>query len=208
MLRVLVNFEEGAAREGIAALIKLSANRAGLNNAMAQSVEAKTQDHLTALNSRSPASSFYARAADSSEVKAREDGATVIFTHRGLALRYYGGHVVPLAPRKNLALPTDNVPTTREGRVAPRDAGILAWIPNRKGGPTTGYLVEGIRRLLKSGKNKGKEGIVKKEGGKLMYVLRSWTDHKPDPSVLPTIADFIKAAQDGALQHLETTLLP
>jgi hypothetical protein len=203
MLTLNVNIDDAAARAGIAAVIRACEERAALHEVIAEAVKEQAVDHLTVLNSRSPNTSFYSRAAQSAETEVTGDGATIRFTHRGLALRYFGGRVLPKNV-ENLAIPTSAVPLAgQEGRKGPREAGILAWIPNRKGTPgTTGYLVEGIE----INKKKGGTRIIRKPGGQLMYVLRSWTDHNKDESVLPSIASFtstaVKAAE-GFLKEIE-----
>lgn len=196
MLTIEVNIKDLGASAGIAALLRTCEHRTALHRAMAAGVEAEAQAHLRARNSRSPNTSFYGRAALSAqggtaaaEISANESGATLTFTHRGLALRYYGGRVLP-KDAKHLALPTKAVPLAgTEGRMPPREMGILAFLPRKKGADagTFGYLVEGIEKP-------GRKRPVPKPGGKLFYVLRSWTDHKPDPTVLPTMADLIRAA--------------
>jgi hypothetical protein len=200
MLTLNVNIDDAAARAGIAAVIRACEERTALNHAMAEAVKEQAVDHLNALNSRSLNTSFYGRAAQSAETKVNSDEAVIRFTHQGLALRYFGGRVVPKNV-ENLAIPTSAVPVVgQEGRQKPRQAGILAWIPNRKGTPgTTGYLVEGIE----INKKKGGTRIIRKPGGQLMYVLRSWTDHNKDESVLPSIENFTSTAVTAAEEFLK-----
>lgn len=205
MIQLQVNIEAEAVQRGIADVMACLQDRTELHENMAQAVESEVTAHLLVLNSRSPHSSFYGRAARSTQVEADENGALVSVTHIGLPLRYYGGHVVPVTPGvKNLSLPTDNVPMQGERRQGPREAGILAFIPARSGNAgTTGYFVEGVEQLITNGKNKGKQRIVRKEGGKMMFVLRKWTDHTADESVLPTIAKMQEAAREAGLAVLE-----
>lgn len=182
-------------------------NKAQLHREMAQGVKAKVSDHLLALNSRSPNTSFYGRAARSTQVTADDAQGVVSITHRGLALRYYGGRVLPVNV-KNLALPSDDVPYAgTEGRRPPREMGVLAYIPKRglAVSATTGYLVEGEEVTIERGPNKGKTRIAPKKGGKLLYTLRAFTDHDPDPSVLPTEAELLSAARDAAESYIETS---
>ena len=129
----------------------------------------------------------------SAETRADDLRATLSFTHPGIALRFYGGHVVPKNVR-NLALPTKDVPLAGiEGRKPPSEMGILAFLPAKKSAKagTTGYLVEGMEI---SSKKTGKTRKVPLPGGKLLYVLRSYTDHPGDSTVLPTLAALLSAA--------------
>jgi hypothetical protein len=84
-------------------------------------------------------------------------------------------------------------------RARPGEMKDLAFIPNRKFGVsvTRGYLVEG--------EVKGKR-TVPKEGGRLMYVLRAWTDHAPDPGVLPDDETMTAAAAAGAADYLAAVM--
>ena len=209
MIRLEINTEDHGAAAGIAALIRACQDRAGLHEAMAQGVEGEVKDHLRGLNSRSPNTGYYGRAADSTEVQADEDGGVVRITERGMALHYYGGRVVPGKgissftgePTKSLAIPTEDVPRSgREGRKGPREMGILAFLPSKRPG-TVGVLVEGVEVKKKDGGTR----TVRKDGGKLLFVLRSWTDHPEDPTVLPSISDMIRAAMGGAKEFLAAT---
>lgn len=202
MLTVTVNLNAAGAMHGIAAVMQCMEHPTEINRNMAGAVETMVRDHLLGLNSRSPHTSFYARAARSTEVSADDSGAMVRVTHRGIALRYYGGHVVPITPGvKNLALPTEHVPVLGgEERARPMEMGILAYIPKRDGGPTTGYFVEGEGI---TGKRSHKERIVPKKGGHLLFVLRSWTDHDEDQSVLPAILEMQQAATAAAAAVIE-----
>ena len=205
MLTLQVNVHDIGASAGIAAILRTCQQRTQLHLEMAQGVEREAMAHLLGLNTRSPNTSFYGRAARSTETAANESGATLSFTHRGIALRYYGGHVIPKNV-KNLALPTKEVPLAgNEGRKAPREMGILAYLPAKKSAApgTTGYLVEGMEV---TNKKTGKTRKVPKPGGKLFYVLRSYTDHDPDPTVLPTLAALLAAATTAGNVFVQGTL--
>jgi len=203
MLSVHVNVDEAGALSGIAAIMAAVSDRAGLHEAMADRVTEQVRDHLRALDSRSPNTHWWSRVAESVRNTSSAEQAEVAITYRGAALRYYGGTVEPVNV-KNLALPTENVPVRDNTRLAPREAGILAFIPNRKGGDTTGYLVEGEMRQTKRGKNKGMERAVPKKGGALMYILRKKTTHQPDPTVLPTLAELTQAASEAAADYISS----
>lgn len=205
-LYLTVDFDADALLVSLAGYQACLRDRTALFQNMAQGVEVKVADHLLELNSRSPNTSFYGRAARSTEVQADGSGATVTVTHRGLALRYYGGRVLPVNV-KNLAIPTDDVPYAgTEGRMRPREMGVLAFIPRRNMdvSATTGYLVEGEEVTITRGPRKGKTRVAPKKGGKLLYVLRAFTDHESDESVLPTLRAMEQAAADAAEDYLET----
>lgn len=187
---------------------KALADLTGIHTSMAAAVEKEVADHLRGLNSRSPNTSFYGRASRSTEVTADGSEAVVSITQRGIALRYYGGRVLPKNV-KNLAIPTEHVPLAgTEGRKAPREVGLLAYLPKRNldVSATTGYLVEGEEKLITRGPRKGKTRIVPKKGGKMMYVLRAWTDHNADASVLPALVNLQQAAAAAGRDYIESFL--
>lgn len=204
-LVLTVDLNAAGALAGIASYQACLKDRPALHRNMAEGVEVEVSDHLRGLNSRSPNTSFYGRAARSTQVTSDGERGLVSITHRGLALRYYGGRVLPVNV-KNLALPSDDVPYAgTEGRRPPREMGVLAYIPKRNldVSGTTGYLVEGEEITIKRGPNKGKTRIAPKKGGKLLFTLRAWTDHEADPSVLPTVADLLQAATSAAADYID-----
>lgn len=205
MLRLEVNIAAAGALSGLAAISAAMEDRVSLHQNMAAGVEATVAGHLLDLNSRSPNTSFYGRASRSTEVSADEQGAAVLVTHRGIALRFYGGRVLPVNA-KNLALPTDDVPMAgTEGRKRPGEMGTLAYIPKRGWdvSATTGYLVEGEEVTIKRGPRKGGKRIAPKKDGKLLYVLRAWTDHDADETVLPSMAVLLQSATDAAADYID-----
>lgn len=210
MILIEVNIQDIGVSEGISAVIRTCQDKTALHEAMAAGVEQRVSEHLLAKNSLSPNSGFYASASKSTEVQADSAGAMVMITKRGMALRYYGGRVLPGKTISSftgkrtttLAIPSENVPMAgKEGRKGPREMGILAFIPSKKSG-TVGVLVEGE---MKNRVRKPGQRVVPKDGGKLMYVLRSWTDHKEDKSLLPTIASLLTAATDAAHDYFAAT---
>lgn len=217
MLSLKVNFDDAAAKGGIAALKALAENRRGLHGVLATAVADGVADHLTALNSRSPNTNFYGNAASSVEHEATDAGAEVRVPHPGTALRYYGGTVTPGAtissftgkPTTSLAIPTDQVPVVDRRRLSPREVGVLAFIPNRGKGSegTKGYLVEGEQVINKQGKNKGAtriKAIKRDDGGRLMFILREFTTHEQDLSVMPSITELLARAVEAGEGYLES----
>ncbi|MEO5914864.1 MAG: hypothetical protein ABIS50_11565 [Luteolibacter sp.] len=214
MIRLEVNVRDLGVGRQLAGMAEALADKEGLHAKMAENVETSLIDHLHAQNSRSPNSNYFAKAAESVEVEADENHATVRITRIGMALHYNGGTVLPGQsissftgePTKAQAIPTDDVP--RQGpeneRASPREMGLLAFIPNRKGTGTIGYLVEGEEKEITRGSRKGGKRIVPKPGGDLFFVLRSWTTHLADESVLPTLIALQEAARDGGLEHINS----
>jgi hypothetical protein len=205
-LVIKIDFQADEAIRDLAGYQAALKDKTGLHKSMAQGVEAAVSDHLLGLNSRSPNTSFYGRAARSTQVTADDGQGLVSITHRGLALRYYGGRVLPVNV-KNLAIPSDDVPLAgNEGRLRPKEMGVLAFIPKRgmDVSATTGYLVEGEEKTITRGKNKGGKRIVPKAGGKLLYTLRAWTDHNADESVIPSTAVLLASAKDAGEYYIES----
>lgn len=217
MIRVEVKLDDAGARKAVAAVRQSAEHREPLHQAMAAGVEEAVREHLLGINSRSPHTGFYARAARSTESVASEAGALVRIPHRGMALRYYGGKVTPGKsvssktgkPTKALAIPTEHVPLAgTEGRKGPREVGPLAFLRARAGAAagTIGYLVQGQPKIISGGSRDGMEIMEPLPGGKLMFVLRSWTDHDPDPTVLPSEAELTAAATAGARSYLAAVI--
>lgn len=206
MVRLEVKFDDAGAMALLTRLRGRLEARRELHNAMAEGLKEHVRDHLLDLNSsRSTRTGFYGKAARSVEASADGEAGWVRVPHRGTALRFYGGRVVPVE-EKNLALPTANVPVRGGERMRPGEMDNLAFIPNRKGGGTTGYLVEGERFTPARGPNKGRERLRPKPGGMLMYVLRGWTDHEADPTVLPDAGEMTAAARSAGEAYLAAML--
>ena len=212
MLRLQVNLQDAGARAGIAAIIRACENRAELNRAMGERVEDATRTHLQELSARrSPHTGFYGKAAQSVELSSDADAAEIRIPHPGMALRFYGGTVTGGSsissftgrPTKSQALPTENVPVRNGRRLAPREAGILAFIPTRRGNiHTSGVLVEGVMKDVTRGPRKGQKRAVPKPGGKVMFILRRLTRHKADPTVIPSVATLLRLASEGAADYI------
>lgn len=212
MIRVTVKIE-GVVAAAIARLGEGLADTATLHDAIRAEAEAQVRAHILKLKSRSPNTNYYGKAAAGVNSSADAKSATVSILQAGYALRREGGTVTPGRtnssktgkPTKALALPTKYVPIRNQERAIPRDFPLLAFIPNRKGGDTIGYLVEGVAKTAKRGKNKGKNYIAAKskaDGGKLLFVLRSRTRHKPDPSVLPLDTELIATATRAITDYI------
>ena len=204
MLSLSVKFDDAGAARMLVSLRGDLETRAELHRAMAVAVEESVRAHLIARSAaKSPRTGFYGKASRSVESHATADAGTVTIPHRGMALRYYGGRVVPVE-MKNLALPTANVPIRGDERMRPGEMKNLAYIPCRRHGvnATTGYLVEGVEKTMTKGKHKGKVRLVPKPDGKLMYILRGFTDHAADPTELPPHPAMLAAAASAGGDYL------
>lgn len=129
-------------------------------------------------------------------------GVSVTVSHPHILQKLYGGLIRPRNV-KNLALPVKAESYGKSPRVFPD----LAWLPSRMAGPggATGYLVQGMKRVALRGKNKGKEIIVPKPGGSLLYVLRSSVYQDPTPGTIPPDDDMIGAALEAGREYLHAT---
>lgn len=212
MITITVNTEEIV--RAVMASEALSAFFSDLNllhDAIRAEAEAHLKAHLLKLKSRSPNTGYYGKAAAGVNSRSDEKAATLIIHMPGIALRRFGGTVTPGRtissktgqPTKAIALPTKHVPVINQNRALPKDFPNLAFVPNRKGGDTTGYLVEGEQRIAKRGKRKWQYITVAKKDGNMLFVLRKKTTHQEDPTVLPSDAEF-KAVAAQAIRNLLT----
>jgi hypothetical protein len=187
MFQIDIDLDDAAGRERLGELLSRVEDREGLHEAMGERVSDAVRDHLVKRNS--PKSGWWQRAGRSVSHTFSESGAVVRVAQRGVALRFYGGTVKRKPGGPLLAIPTDKVPVSGGTRKAPREMGVLAFLPSRsggKGGHTVGYLVEGERYQVTRGRNKGRTATRPRFGPlAIYYILRSQTDHDPDPSVLP-----------------------
>lgn len=197
---------DGTIKTSLEAKQAVLRDREGLHRAMAAGVSEGVTNHLAGLNSRSPNTNWYARAAESVEYDAAAEGAEIRVTKTGAALRLYGGTTTAGKSissftgkaTRNQALPTKNVPVVGERRLSPREVGVLAFIPSRSGSiHTTGVLVEGVMQLIRRGKNKGMMRAVPKKDGRLMFVLSRLVTQQPDPTVIPSREQIAAAAVEG-----------
>lgn len=198
MLEVLVNITDSGAMAALERLRGDMEAKAELHEAMAQGTGELVRTHLQGLNSRSPNTQWWAKAADSVESSWDAERGMVRITRAGAALRYYGGRVE--MKDRFLALPTADVPVRGGERMRPGEMADLAFLPAKKGaaGGTRGYLLEGMQVPKKDGGTR----TVPKPDGKLFFTLREFTDHPEDPSVLPELAELQAAAGNAALDYL------
>lgn len=190
----------------------------GLHDSMAMGVEHALRSHLESAGYvgrvnrlGGQTTGFWKQASNSVSSVAGESEATVSMPHRGAALRYFGGPVVPLPPKKALSVP---VHPSGHGVYARQYPGTLAFIPaGRAFGPMrsptaerddfVGFLVRGEEYVRTRGPNKGQPGVRPLPGGETIYILMLKTHHKPDPNVLPSQGAMRQAAADAGEAYLE-----
>ena len=204
MLKLEIKFDDAGASAALTRLSGVLSSRQDLHQAMAAGLEDAVRSHLTDLGkSRSPNTGYFGKAARSVQSSSTPTVGTTTIPHRGMALLYYGGRVVPTT-MKNLALPTENVPIRGGERMRPGEMKDLAYLPAKKSAKpgTTGYLVEGMA----SSRPGGKSRLVPKPDGRLMFVLRSYTDHKEDSTVLPGQQIMRQSAKSAGMEYLAAAL--
>lgn len=203
MVTLDVKFDDAGTQALLVSLQSRLDRRIHLHNAMAVAVEESVRAHLIEKSAaKSPNTGFYGKASRSVESHATDTAGTVTIPHRGMALRYYGGRV-NWDGKIHLALPTKAVPIRGDERLSPREIPNLAYLPAKKSAApgTTGYLVEGMEKKSAGGKSR----MVPKPDGKLMYVLREFTIHLPDPTVLPIESEMAAAAAAAGRDYLAAT---
>lgn len=154
--------------------------------AAARGLEVCVRRHLRAKDATAahrpgfPRTGYWEDAAESVAARAEGRRAVVEVDKEGAALHYEGGTVLPRPGKKALAIPID-----------PRVAGI--W-PSEAGAIGTGGADDEPYALLWP---KGSDhGFVKDtETGDLLWLLVPKATIKADPSVLPTDAELLDAAE-------------
>lgn len=131
---------------------------------------------------------FWGEAAESVEVAGSSKGAVVGIYQRGVALRFFGGVVRPVRG-KALALPTRENKTDLWPREF--DEGELHYMAPPGMHPML-YLPGKTHKLTREGKLR--KGASVSGDGKIMFVLVPQTEHKADPSVLPSPEEMTAAA--------------
>jgi len=186
MIELFVNIDN---KEVAALLKKLPQALRDDAPAMIGQIGAKlTKKHITGIarsrhRSGSPRN-FYQKAADAVVSDVVTDGAEITIDHTGFALRYHGGRVEPSGrtslitgrPIRRLTIPIKG--SEAEGKTA-GDFDDMFAIKGRRSG--TAFLA-----------GKKSNGMIG-----LLFALVKYTDHDPDPSILPTDADYQAAATDG-----------
>lgn len=203
MLALTVQIEDAASDALRRAMARLE-DAEGLHDAIGTAVADGVRRHLAATK-QSPNTGWWGRAARMLKHESSATEASVYFTQRGVALRYHGGRVLPVRA-KALAIPSDAVPVRDGTRLAPREMGLLAFLPARRPARkgVIGVLVEAEMKTATRGKNKGKPYKVPKPGGKLYYTLMSEAAQPEDKTVLPADEAMLATAAAAAGDFLST----
>lgn len=141
-----------------------------------------TRDHFKDLSDTRHRSglpfNFYADAARKTTGIVRGDDVIVVVDKLGIGLRVFGGTVKPTGGKKFLTLPAD---PSAQGKTAREFGNLLHFRRNKSG--DSGRLTDNT--------------------GRVFYWLVKKTEHKADPSVLPTADDYVKAIAPEVDAQLE-----
>jgi hypothetical protein len=194
MIQVDVNMDESGAM-GVLRKLQWIVHGRGASAVMGEACAELTRAHLFRLAARrhrpGMPHNFYARAAGAVVSEPVYGGAQVIIPHEGLALRYYGGTVRPSGrislvtgrPIRRLAVPKKG--SGAQGKTPAEFKDLFVLKLKRK-------AVLAVR---------GPGGMVR-----VLFRLLERTEHKPDPSVMPTDAEFRKAGAEALDELLAETI--
>jgi hypothetical protein len=213
-MNISVNIDTADLTASLKAQAKGLADTAGIHAAIRQGALETVRGHLREkyLPKDGPRGDFWSDVIASSEASSDQTSATVTLNELGIGLRYYGGVVTPGKSissytgkvTRALAIPFAAVPVAGGRQIRPGRAGILAFIRNRSQGDTVGFLVQGELKKITRGPNKGKDRVIPKTGGELLYTLRTITRHKPDPNILPSDERLVESAKKAIFAHLDS----
>ena len=162
-----------------------------LHAAAASGLRVLVRRHLIKRNSRPPSregwprSNYWTKAADAIQTHSSETQAQVGIRAPGARLHLLGGTVKP-KNGKYLAIP-----------MHPSVADVWPSEHSEAGGET----------FIWTSKKSGKMFIADttKDGLRLLWLLKSETHHKPDPSVIPTAAELAAAAKNAMISIIPKT---
>lgn len=161
-----------------ALLLQLSGRRG--HAILGQSIRILVREHLRAKEAQPnkqgwPKTHYYSRARERVTFEASEDDATVTVAIEGFRQRYHGGRITPVN-RRALTIPAA---PEAYGKVAGEFGGNLEFYPFYRG-RIVGLLVGAPDSAL---------------AGKVLYRLVTSVNQAPDPSVIPTDAEMLTAAE-------------
>ncbi len=184
---------------------KLAAIRQGA----AYNILRAVKDNFMSLGGRS----YYADAADATDIVVNDTSATVTVSHVGVRLRWLGSDKAlggPLRPGKGISSYTGQptkllaIPAQRSITEAPSAYGNLQYVPLPGHSKIKAMLI--IPAKPKSGAAKAgkrrKGGRREQKKPTVAYWLASHTDHPANPKVMPTDDQLRKAAEQGAIDYL------
>lgn len=184
--------------------------------------ERRIASHEAALNVRDLVASHFRKlggrkywyeAAKHTRVVKNTEGTEIHVQHAGVALRRYGGVVLPGQNQsthsgnntKLLSIPANEA--TRYKR--PFESGLLSFMPIKGKRHLKGLLMEAEEKTATQkykDKPAGRVMVVPKKDGRIMFTLVDRTEHKPDPSVLPTTEEMTHTAKESIISYLESVL--
>jgi hypothetical protein len=213
-MNISVKIDTAELTSSLEAQAKGMEDKAGMHAAIRLETEETVKGHLREkyLPKDGPRGDFWSDVIATAEASSDDDSATVTLSELGITLRYFGGVVTPGKSissytgkvTRALAIPSDKVPVAGGRQIRPGRAGILAFIRNRSLGETVGYLVSGELKKITRGPNKGKDRVIPKTGGQLLYTLRTITRHKGDPYILPSDDRLVESAKKAIFAHLDS----
>lgn len=183
--------------EKLTKLSRALKDKAGLNQATSFSVARLVREHFRAIgkkqtNKFSRPSTFWSRMINSVRPVFSNKSA-VVETNRAIALRYFGGIVRPTGSKRFLTIPVNPNAYNRKAADFP---GMFVFRYGGDGPKGRAYLA--IQE------KSGGVGPGKKDKLTLMYLLKSFTKHKADESVLPNKAQMDSAMREGVKLYLQT----
>lgn len=158
-----------------------------LNAELGQAVRVSIREHLRLKNLQPnkqgwPKTGFYGRARERVVWEADGRRALVRIQMDGIRQRYKGGEIKPV----NASVLTIPAIAEAYGRTAQEFPGLMARFFGRRGGKLAGALV----RTVPGG------------GDEVVYWLLRRVEQQPDPSVLPTAAEFARDIQKAVVRRL------
>lgn len=162
--------------------------------------------HFRALGGRT----FWQQAAESIRIRQQGMRAQVSVTQPGVALRRYGGIVLPGRntspitgkPTRLLALPAD-----RKTTFSPAASGLLQFIPIAGKPRLKGLLLPGEKAIAARNTPRHRKGETitrAAKGASPLFHLVTQTTHQPNPAILPTpeqIHTTATAAANNAIRQ-------
>ena len=193
-------------RGDLAALARPArSNEAALRNAVGRGVTRLVSRHLAGLNAPRAndlggvRTHFYAHASRSTNYAVTSDGVTISINWQGIRQRYEGGIIK--AGRNGTKLLT--IPACAEAyghrakefklKFVKFRTGRMGLVVDEAGG------IQGKRRVQKNGRTRNRAS--RRGFGKLMFWLVPSVVQFPDPTVLPTRAEIVAAAQASAARY-------
>lgn len=200
---------EGETKARLEKLYSSTTLPAGLHEAIAKAAADKVREHLKARDSSHPnvmggkRSHFYWHAAESVQGEATVEGAVVTINHLGLRQRWLGGDIFPINA-KYLAIPA----RAESYGVSPRDfPGELKFIMFRSGAMA---LVkadpvvheESIDESGNVSVRSRRKRTRSKTTGLVEYWLKDHVYQSPDPTVLPSPEEMLRAVTPAVGEYL------